>query len=489
MEVYAVGRFCGVAMSDLQGLLSRATEAANLILDEVHRESNFLVISHFDADGLAAAGVVGKALARLDASMHLKVVKQLDDDVLSECRSEDSDVTIFTEIGSGYLDAIRNGFAGKKTIILDHHQPSGRLDPEFVHVNPHSFGFDGATEVSGAGIAYFVARSLADSNVDLSTLAVVGALGDMQDKRTKRSLHGLNENIVEDALKKGLLETATDLVFYGRETRPIHRALAYTTSPFLPDISGEEDKCLALLASIGIQVKREDKWRTVKDLSNDEKQRLLSKIIEIVSSKGLSGHAALELIGTVYTLVQEESSTPTRDAREYASLLNACGRMDRSGLAVSICLGDRGTVMEEVQQVLAEYRRTLAQYIGWITEKPDTITELQSTYYVRGDDFLDEKMTGALSSILSTSGLFKTEKAIMVLTRTKKGEIKISARASDWLIEKGVNLGAALQTVAEKCSGMGGGHNVAAGAQIPEEKREDFIKLLDAAIYSQIKAE
>jgi len=476
-------------MSDLQGLLSRTAEAAHLILDEASSKSNFLVVSHFDADGLAAAGVIGKALARLDVSMHLKVVKQLDDEVLSECRSEDSDVTIFAEIGSGYLNTIRNSFAGKKTIILDHHQPSGRLDSEFVHVNPHSFGFDGATEVSGAGIVYFVARSLADANVDLSTLAVVGALGDMQDKGARRSLHGLNEKIVEDGLKKGFLETATDLVFYGRETRPIHRALAYTTSPFLPGISGEEDKCLALLASVGIQVKREDKWRTVKDLSNDEKQRLLSKIIEIVSSKGLSAQAALELIGTVYTLVQEESSTPTRDAREYASLLNACGRMDRPGLAVSICLGDRGTVMEEVQRVLAEYRRTLAQYIGWITEKPDTVTELQGIYYVRGDDFLDEKMTGALSSILSTSGLFKTEKAVMVLTRTKKGEIKVSARASDWLVERGVDLGAALQAIAEKCSGMGGGHNVAAGAQIPEEKREDFIKLLDAAVYSQIKAE
>ena len=469
--------------------MSRVAEAAHLIQDEARGESNFLVVSHFDADGLAAAGVIGRTLARLDASMHLKVVKQLDDEVLSECRSEDSDVTIFTEIGSGYLDAIRISFAGKKAIILDHHQPSGRLDSEFIHVNPHPFGFDGATEVSGAGVAYFVARSLSDANVDLSTLAVVGALGDMQDKGTRRSLHGLNERIVEEGLKKGLLETTTDLVFYGRETRPIHRALAYTTSPFLPDISGEEDKCLALLASIGIQVKREDRWRTVKDLSNDEKQRLLSKIVEIVSSKGLSAQAALELIGTVYTLVQEESSTPTRDAREYASLLNACGRMDRSGLAVSICLGDRGTVMEEVQQVLAEYRRTLAQYIGWITEKPDTVTELQGTYFVRGDDFLDEKMTGALSSILSTSGLFKTEKAIVVLARTKKGEIKVSARASDWLVERGVNLGSTLQAIAEKCSGMGGGHNVAAGAQIPEEKREDFVKLLDAAVYRQIKAE
>lgn len=475
-------------MSDFQGLLSRVSEAANLILKEARGESNFLVVSHFDADGLAAAGIMGKTLARLDAPMHLRVVKQLDGEVISECRSEDSDVTIFTEIGSGYLDTIQNSFAGKKTIILDHHQPSGRLDPEIIHVNPHQFGFDGATEVSGAGIAYFVARSIADVNVDLSTLAVVGALGDMQDKGTRRSLHGLNEKIVEDGLKKGLLETATDLIFYGRETRPIHRALAYTTSPFLPGISGEEDNCLALLASIGIQVKQEDRWRTVKDLSNDEKQRVLSKIIEVVSSKGLPGRAALELIGTVYTLVEEESSTPTRDAREYASLLNACGRMDRPGLAISICLGDRGMVTEEVQQVLAEYRKTLAQYMEWVTQKPDTITELRSTYYIRGDDFLDEKMTGALSSILSNSGLFKMEKAIIVATRTKKGEVKVSARASDWLVERGVNLGAALQAIAEKCSGMGGGHNVAAGAQIPEEKREDFIKLVDAAICNQIKA-
>ncbi len=469
--------------------MSRASEAANLILDEVSRQSNFLVVSHFDADGLAAAGIIVKALARLDVPMHLKVVKQLDDEVILECRSEDSDVTIFTEIGSGYLDAIRNSFAGKKTIILDHHPPTGRLDSDFIHVNPHQHGFDGATEVSGSGIAYFVARSLAETNMDLSTLAVVGALGDMQDKGNKRTLHGLNEKIVEDSLKKGVLETTTDLIFYGRETRPIHKALAYTTVPFLPEISGQEDKCLALLASVGIQVKREEKWRTVKDLSDEEKQRLLSRIIEVVSSKGLSGQAALELIGTVYTLVQEEASTPTRDAREYASLLNACGRMDRPGLAVSICLGDRGAVMEEVQQVLAEYRRTLAQYISWVTQKPDTITELQAAYYIHGDEFLDEKMTGALSSILSTSGLFKTEKAILVLTKTKKGEVKVSARASDWLIERGVNLGVALQAVAEKCSGIGGGHNVAAGAQVPAEKREDFIKQLDSTISGQIRAE
>ena len=57
-----------------------------------------------------------------------------------------------------------------------------------MQVNPHLYGIDGATEVSGSGVAYFAAKAVNAENMDLAPIALVGALGDMQDKNEQRQL-------------------------------------------------------------------------------------------------------------------------------------------------------------------------------------------------------------------------------------------------------------------------------------------------------------
>jgi RecJ-like exonuclease len=72
------------------------------------------------------------------------------------------------------------------------------------------------------------------NNIDLACLAIVGALGDLQDKNKERKLGGVNKYIVQDAIHSGGLNVETDLLFFGRETRPIHEAIARTTTPLSP---------------------------------------------------------------------------------------------------------------------------------------------------------------------------------------------------------------------------------------------------------------
>jgi RecJ-like exonuclease len=64
--------------------------------------------------------------------------------------------------------------------------------------------------------------------------------------------------------------------------------------------------------------------------------------------------------------------------------------------------------------------------------------------------------------------------------------VKISARASNSLLEKGLNLGAIMQKAAEKVEGRGGGHDVAAGALLPKGSEDLFlnetIKLLEEVL-------
>jgi RecJ-like exonuclease len=281
----------------------------------------------------------------------------------------------------------------------------------------------------------------------------------------------------------------SDLVVYGRETRPIFRALAYTTSPYLPNLSGREDNCLTLLTSAGISLKEGDRFRTVADLSQDEKQKLLNSIIAYLTSQSFPSNVVLDMLGTVYTFVNEQPGSPTRDAREFSALLNACGRTGNPSLGVSIGLGDRASALAEATEVVANYRRTLANYMEWLTKSPDAIQKFKIIWVIRGENEIQERMTGAFSSILSSAGNLTPDHAIIVLTKAKDGGIKLSARAPAKLLQRGMNLGAALNIAAKRYDGVGGGHNVAAGAHIKTEDPVPFLEELDQMLLSQLKTD
>jgi single-stranded-DNA-specific exonuclease len=470
------------------GFLNSAEQAAKTIVETVKQDGLVQVFSHLDADGVAAAGIIGKALFRLDARFRIRITQWIEDKIVSEVLSDKPKLVIFTDLGSGYVDLLNQKLSDFKIAILDHHQVVGEESDNFVHVNPHLHGIDGARDISGSGVAYFVAKALDRVNVDLAPVAVVGALGDLQDKYDQRMLKGLNEKIVEDATGAGFLTVEKDLIFFGRETRPILKALASTTSPFIPGISGEEEKSLAFLKSLGIEPRNGDKWRALRDLSEDEKKRLCSKLADHLVSIGLH-YEVNNLIGHVYTLSREEPWTPLRDAREFAVLLNGTGRMDKAGLGVAVCMGDRGPALEEANKVLEDYRRSINKYLGWVMEKPERMKEFQNIYVVYGEDFINDKMVGAVSSIL-TSSLPNPEKPLIAYANLQEeGIAKISARTMDSVINKGVNLGEIMQVAAERFQGKGGGHNVAAGAQVPVERIDDFVKLVDELVGKRLKGE
>ncbi len=469
-----------------KALLKETRRAAEAILKHLKENKGITVVSHLDADGLSAAGIMGAALTRLGAAFRVRIERWLDEKIIGELASEKNQLTILTDMGSGQLDILNAGFT-EKLVILDHHQPVGTANKGFVHVNPHLCGIDGAREISGSGVAYLAAKALSEKNIDLACIAIVGALGDMQDKNAEHKLMGANEPIVADAVKAGCLQTETDLLFFGRETRPIHKALAYTTTPFLPGISGEEDKTLEFLINkVNIKIKEDDKWRALRDLSKEEKQRLFSELSDYLASKGLPGEVAMSLLGTVYVLPREEPWTPLRDAREFALLLNSTGRTGKPGLGVAICMGDRAEALDEANKALDEYRQTIMQYLRWLDENPDRIEEMDSIYVLRGEQTIDEKAISAISTIIST-GMPNAEKPMIAYSSVPEEDLlKISARASDVLIKKGLDLGEILRVAAEKYSGVGGGHDVAAGAQVPYQQKEDFLNYINELIKEQL---
>jgi single-stranded-DNA-specific exonuclease len=71
----------------------------------------------------------------------------------------------------------------------------------------------------------------------------------------------------------------------------------------------------------------------------------------------------------------------------------------------------------------------------------------------------------------------------------KEQAAKFSARTTEAAIRKGVNLGEVMQLASETHGGKGGGHNIAAGAQVPLDKIEDFVKSVDELVGRQLRGE
>jgi single-stranded-DNA-specific exonuclease len=466
-------------MADFDGLMGRYRGLVPGLLKLGKDGKRILVVTHIDADGLCSGSVAFAALMRKGANVTVRTLPDLDGKAIAALAAESYDMYIFTDLGSTLVPELESALAGRY-LVVDHHQvPEADIgNPSMV--NAWAYGFDGGKEACSSTMAYFLAVAIDPNNDDLSQLAVVGSLADRQDSGPGRSLTGLNRAAVEDAQARGLLRVSKDLMFTGRETRPIHEAVALTSTPFLKGLTGNKDSVLAVLHRSGLTLKDGGTWRTVASLSADEKKRLTEVIAEALGTAEGATEALANLVGETYAFEFEDSFTPLRDAREFGTMLNACGRMGEAGTGISVCLGDRSEAFKAAMKTLSEYRSGINRALDGLSSDPSRIERQGSLVLVRAQGLVDERMLGPVISIL-TSSLEFNDKVVVGSSESGESELKISSRVGDDYPGE-VNLGVIMREAAEAVEGVGGGHAMAAGAKIPAAKAEAFSKAVSARI-------
>ena len=460
-------------MPDLEGLLARYRSIAPRLLEIARSGKRILVVTHIDADGLCSGSAVFASLTRKGANVNLRTLPDLDAAAVDELASQKYDFYILTDLGSTLVGALDEAFRGNY-LVLDHHQITEGDAKNPAVINAWNYGYDGGREACSSAMAYFFAAALDPMNDDLSPLAVVGALADRQDAGPGRSLMGLNGSAVEVAQSRGLLSVGKDLMFTGRETRPIHEAIALTSSPFLKGLTGSKDSVLALLHQSGLPLKDGGTWRTISSLSSEEKMKVTELIAGALGPVAGATEALASLVGEAYTFEFEDPFTPLRDAREFGTLLNACGRMGEAGMGISVCLGDRMEALKAAMKTLSEYRSGINKALDGITSEPSRIEQHGSLVLVRGEGVVDERLLGPVISIMTSSPEFK-DKVVVGSAESRGSDLKISSRVGDAFAGE-VNLGLIMREAAEEVDGVGGGHAMAAGAKIPSSKALSFSK-------------
>ena len=470
-------------------MVENLREAASLVKEAISEEKSILILTHNDADGLSGGGIVHRAILRENFRAHTRSLKQIDTDILKKIKKEDNfDVIIFVDMGSGTFTEISEFFEGKMVIILDHHQPKEGKETDWViHVNPHFYGIDGSREISGSGVAYLFVRELDKRNADLADLAIVGAVGDMQDATGE--LIGINKLIQKEGERLGILRVEKDLRLYGRQTRPLFKAIEYTTEPFIPGLSGSESASLQFLNDLDIPIKKDDEFTRLADLTEEERRRLTTALILRMIEHKVPPKVAESIVGDVFTLLREDEKTPLRDAREYATLLNGCGKHEKSGIGIAVVLGDRKEMYNNALHMLKEHKSYICSCYRWISNNLDRIRDEGEFYTFHAKDEINENVLGTVVSMVLNSRALEPLKPIIAFAFDKDGKVKVSARATRELVDKGINLGKVMLVASQKVKGEGGGHNIAAGASIEKGTEENFIFYAKKELKKQLENE
>lgn len=442
------------------------------ISDLISTGKEIAVITHIDADGITSGSIITKALIRKNARCVVRTVSDLDPNTIGRLRDENHEFYVICDLGAGLANELQKAL-GENWLVIDHHQlPKDEEDNERV-LNAWKYGIDGGIDVCAGGMAYMVASTLDSKNKDLSALAVVAAVADRQDQGEKKSLTGLNAEIANTAKSLGLLSIDLDLMLTGRETRPLHESLAYTSFPYIDGLTWNSDSCLSVLNAAGLKLKEDGRWRVLAELNEDEKGKVLEAVAKFVASTSRSSDIIEDLVGYIYTLLKEDRRSMLRDAREFSTMLNACGRIKKAGVGVGICLGDRNSMLKEGESIIGEYRGILRNYISTIFSERWRLVDDGKTVMVNGDGLVAEDMLGAVSSLLSGSPSLYG-KLLFIRTKTKDGAYKFSSRKC-LRCESKVNLGLLMRECAARFNGNGGGHDAAAGARVKVESVEKFV--------------
>ncbi len=446
-------------MTPYERLLSQINAAA-AELKSSRNTNPIRLIGHLDADGISASAILVKALLRLGRSYQLYIISQLDSETLRLIDEQGDGMLVCADVGSGQFTLLRQMVRSTRAIVLDHHElDDAQTADNIAHINPHLFGIPDSKEISGAGLSYLFAEALDPDNKDLAHLAVIGAIGDGQQFLTP-----LNKRILETAKRAGTIIETQGLKLFGRSTRPLHKVLEYSTDYTILGVTGSENGSLAFLESLGIPVRDGEKYRTLADLDVEEYQKLVAGII----MRRAKHKNPLAIIGPTYSLASEPPTSQLHDAREFCTLLNACGRMDKSSLGVGVCLGDENLKKKALLHV-ARYKRHLLEIMRWYESAHDEVRREKGALIINAQDAVEPTLIGTLCSIVSRSGKLEEGTVVIGLSRLPGKKTKVSMRA------KGHDLFKLATTAAEKVGGQAGGHKEAAGAIIPTLREEDFI--------------
>jgi len=426
--------------------------------------SPIFIATHYDADGLASALILSKILYQKKIPFILRLVNSHRD--IEEFQDYPYNRIIIADMS--FNEIIKKLSKNKKIVLIDHHQFDSSLDySEFIFLNPYLFNYDGNSDFSSSTLCYLIAKQIDENNIDLSIIALAGALGDKQDVAENRFFKGINLNVYNDAEEAGLISRQLGLISYTSLSENLLNTFSLILEPFMLETFNNIQHSKDFLKKCEIN----EKFFNVKlsEINEKDQIEICKKIAKEMLKEGFPHYYVGRLFGFNYKIFYNKIN----NLRQLSLILDFSGRYNNYNDIIKYLFFGKIDISKILTNYLSIVKNNLENII-----KRKKIKEYKNLFYVDLLNMNNERIVGIILDLLVSSNI--SNKDVFVGASQSKYGLKLSFRLRNK--EKEINLGEKVREVAKKFNSIGGGHKEAAGAIISENSLENFLLSFDSSL-------
>ncbi|PIN93476.1 hypothetical protein COU54_02785 [Candidatus Pacearchaeota archaeon CG10_big_fil_rev_8_21_14_0_10_31_24] len=381
----------------------KEVEDASLEFLEVSKNKPIRLISTRGVSGMTCAAILVKTLQRLDKKFSLKITQNLNSETIQEELKKYQDTLfILCNAGSKNLEDFKD--SKNKIFIFDSKKSVGEISENVTLLNFEKLKQLSDKDLTSSSICYLFSKSISDKNKDLAKIAIIDAM----ENENSLEESEINSLIVADIKD---LKIKDGIALYPA-TRPLKRILEYSTTPYIPGVTGNGPGVSKLLKETNLSPSK-----SLIDLNEKEMSRLITAI-KIRQSR--NGHTA-SFPKKIYLLKLFDN---LEDVREISFLIDVCSKLGENSVAISYILGAK-KAKSKALEIYTKYRQELISGLR-VAEQTEKINGNGFVIF-NTKDKVKETFVDAICSILSSSPDYE-EGTTLVGMSYNKDKIKISAR-------------------------------------------------------------
>jgi len=423
-------------------MVEDAQPAARRLL-EASSGGTVRIVAHPSGDGVAAAAILARALAREGRSFHVRFARH--SEATLDADAEAYDTNLF--LGLGAPRSVTEANLTTPTFLVDAVPGPWPRETKGLHTfNPVQKG-EPVQSTSRSIAAFALAVAIDEANWPSAPLALAGLIACGGHRPT---VAGWAESVRAEALKRGLLVEAPRP---NLDDEALLDVLAFP--PHLLDgLGGSYAKADAFLHEHRLPPEA-----TTHELDEAGRQRFTSALaLHLLRA----GRPAAELARLVAPhLLQPATDLPLA---RVASWLDAAARDGEGGLALGYAMGD-SEARTELEAIESKVRRRRRDALRRLQEGID---RRPSHALLAVDDIAD---AATIATLLATR--WERERPFVVVTAPLGHDVHVSLRRTG---TSEVDLGTRVTEAAREAGGQGGGRPDAAGARIPQARLGSFIE-------------